>query len=81
MCFIKGDGCGEYGQKVLVDLAERRSAFVKFYRPPVSRYGKKLMRELRARGHGLSIEADITYTTYGRPVAELNGHWLPQIRD
>lgn len=90
--FIKGDGCGEEGADVEVGVAERHGAYLTFYRPPESRYSGDLMRDWHARGHGISIEANINGITQvvkevagqpvrqGRTVRELNARWLPTIR-
>ena len=69
--FVKGDGCGEAGADVEVEVVEQYGAYLTFYRPPVSRYGGDLMRDWHARGHGITIEANLDDIT--RPVVEVSG--------
>lgn len=69
--FVKGDGCGETGADVEVEVVEQYGAYLTFYRPPVSRYGGDLMRDWHARGHGISIESNLDDIT--RPVVEVSG--------
>ena len=90
---IRGDGCGEEGAEVEVEVVERYGAYLSFCRPLKSRYSGELMREWHGRGHGISIEANINHITQPRveegpgkqgrrmrTVAELNERWLPAIR-
>ena len=90
--FIKGDGCGEQGAPVLVDIVESYDALLTFYRAPFSRYEGDLMKEWHARGHAVSIEVDLTSITqyavqengtqvrYGRTPEDLNENYLPALR-
>lgn len=90
--FIKGDGCGEQGAPVLVDIVESYDALLTFYRAPFSRYAGDLMKEWHARGHAVSIEVDLTSITqyavqengtqvrYGRTPEDLNENYLPALR-
>ncbi len=90
--FIKGDGCGENGAPVLVDIVESYDALLTFYRAPFSRYHGDLMKEWHARGHAVSIEVDLTSITqyavqengtqvrYGRTPEDLNENYLPALR-
>ena len=91
--FVRGDGCGEAGADFEVEVLETHGAYLSFCRPLKSRYSGALMREWHARGHGISIEANINDITQpvvegpsgekkrgGRTAAELNAHWLPAIR-
>lgn len=90
--FIKGDGCGENGAPVLVDIVESYDALLTFYRAPFSRYHGDLMKEWHARGHAVSIEVNLTSITqyavqengaqvnYGRTPEDLNENYLPALR-
>ena len=90
--FIKGDGCGEQGAPVLVDIVESYDALLTFYRAPFSRYEGDLMKEWHTRGHAVSIEVDLTSITqyavqengnqvrYGRTPEDLNENYLPALR-
>jgi len=91
--FVRGDGCGEAGADFEVEVMEKHGGYLSFYRPLKSRYSGELMREWHARGHGISIEANINDITQpvvedrsgkrgrkSRAAAELNAHWLPAIR-
>lgn len=90
---VRGDGCGEEGADIEVATMERHRAFLTFCRPRHSRYPGELMREWHARGHGISIEANINLITQqtvddgtdangarSLTAAELNAHHLPAIR-
>ena len=90
--FIKGDGCGEEGAPVLIDIVESYGALLTFYRAPFSRYEGDLMKEWHARGHAVSIEVDLTSITqyavqengkqvrYGRTPEDLNENHLSALR-
>jgi hypothetical protein len=90
---VRGDGCGEEGAELEVDILEQHEAFLTFCRPRRSRYAGDLMRAWHARGHGISIEANINAitqqivgskedgTTRSLTAAELNAGHLPAIRD
>jgi len=91
--FVRGDGCGEEGAQVEVDVLEKHGAFLSFCRPLESRHSGELMRQWHARGHGISIEANINHITMPtvadgsgaptrerRTASELNTKWLSDIR-
>ena len=76
--FVKGDGCGEVGADVEVDVVEEYDAYLTFNRPPVSRYGGDLMRDWHERGHGITIEANLDAVT--RPTVEESGRIVRRSR-
>jgi hypothetical protein len=63
---VRGDGCGEEGADVEAAVMEKHGAFLTFCMPPESRFSGELMREWDARGHGISIEANINGITTPR---------------
>ncbi len=76
--FVKGDGCGEIGVDVEVEVVEEYDAYLTFNRPPVSRYGGDLMKDWHERGHGITIEANLDDVT--RPVVEVSGQKVRRSR-
>ncbi len=76
--FVKGDGCGEVGADVEVQVVEEYGAYLTFNRPPVSRFGGELMRDWHERGHGITIEANLDAVT--RPVVEVSGKTVRRSR-
>ena len=91
---VRGDGCGEEGAEFEVDVVEKHGAFLTFCRAERSRYSGDLMREWHARGHGVTIEANINSITQqvvasssaggadrNRTAAEINAECLPAIRE
>ena len=76
--FVKGDGCGEVGADVEVEVVEEYDAYLTFNRPPVSRYGGDLMRDWHERGHGITIEASLDDVT--RPAVEVSGQKVRRSR-
>ena len=91
---VRGDGCGEEGADFEVEVVEKHGAFLTFCRAERSRYSGDLMREWHARGHGITIEANINGITQevieasgdggsgrNRRAAEINAGCLPAIRE
>ncbi len=76
--FVKGDGCGESGADVEVEVVEEYGAYLTFNRPPVSQYSGDLMRDWHERGHGITIEASLDDVT--RPTVEHSGKMLRRSR-
>ena len=76
--FVKGDGCGEVGADVEVQVVEEYGAYLTFNRPPVSRFGGELMRDWHERGHGITIEANLDDVT--RPTVEESGRMVRRSR-
>ena len=76
--FVKGDGCGEIGADVEVQVVEEYGAYLTFNRPPVSRFGGDLMRDWHERGHGITIEANLDDVT--RPVIQVSGQKVRRSR-
>ncbi len=76
--FVKGDGCGESGADVEVEVVEEYGAYLTFNRPPVSQYSGGLMRDWHERGHGITIEASLDDVT--RPTVEHSGKMLRRSR-
>lgn len=76
--FVKGDGCGEAGADVEVEVVEEYGAYLTFNRPPVSRFDGDLMRDWHERGHGITIEANLDAVT--RPVVEVSGQKVRRSR-
>jgi hypothetical protein len=91
---VRGDGCGEQGADFEVEVMEKHGAYLTFCRPQKSRYSGELMREWHARGHGITIEANINPITQqisarpeggspgrGMTAAEINEECPPAIRE
>lgn len=78
--FLKGDGCGEKGADIEVEMAERYGAKFTFYRPRHSRYPGSLMHEWAQRGHAVAPEFDITSVTHGVTMSTVTREVVKRIR-
>jgi len=77
--FLKGDGCGESGADVEVEMAEKHNAKFTFYRPPRSRYPGELMKDWAKRGHAIAPEFDLTPVTYKETMSSVTEETVAQI--